>query len=102
MNKVVTQRIITEDSKSVLFKEHLRNSNLCIISKICKKDNPGRPIINSIGILTETLYAYVDEIWRFYAKQAHRYVKDMGHFPQIIKDLEVQPQHLICTINVSS
>ena len=72
-----------------------------LLLKVHKKNNPDRPIINNSGSTTETLSSLVDETLRHYAHYA-RYVKDTTHILQIIKDLEVQQNDLICTVDMSS
>ena len=44
---------IDDDIFKILFRPNPRTSNLYLLPKIHKKDNPGRPIINSVGSLTE-------------------------------------------------
>ena len=52
------------------------HSNLYLLPKIHKKNNPGRPIINSVGSLRETMSALINEILRKYSKLAKSYIKD--------------------------
>ena len=42
-----------DDTFKILYRSNPRTSNLYFLPKIHKKDNPGRPIINSVGSLTE-------------------------------------------------
>ena len=70
--------------------------------KIHKANNPGRPIINSIGSLTETLSAYIDEILRKYSKLAKSFVKDTSHFLHLTKDLKVEESELLVTVDVTA
>ena len=67
---------IDEDIFKLLFRPNPRTSNLYLLPKIHKKNNPGRPIINSVGSLTETISALVDEILRKYSKLAGSCIKD--------------------------
>ena len=46
-----------DDIFKILFRSNPRTSNLYLLPKIHKKDNPGRPIIKSVGSLTETISA---------------------------------------------
>ena len=78
-----------------------RTLNLYLLPKIHKENNPGRPIINSVGSLTETLSAFVDEILRKYSKLATSYVKDTTHFLELTMELNVQEYDLLCTVDVT-
>ena len=52
---------ITEEDTIYLFRDNQHISNFYTLPKIHKKNNPGRPIVNSIGSITERLLEYVDE-----------------------------------------
>ena len=73
-----------------------------LLPKIHKKNNPGRPIINSVGSLTETISALVDEIRRKYSKLAVSYIKDTSHFLQEIQNIEIHPGDIIATVDVTA
>ena len=73
-----------------------------MLPKIHKKEIPGRPIINSVGSLTETISALVDEILRKYSKLAKSYVKDTTHFLNLIKNYKVEEAWLLCTVDVTA
>ena len=92
--------LIKQEMKDILFRESLRTSNLYLLPKIHKADNPGRPIINSIRSIIETLSAYVDEILRKYSSKCLSYVKDTSHFLNIIKDHKTDQGAYLCTIDV--
>ena len=91
---------ITEDLHKILSRPHPRTSNLYLLPKIHKANNPGRPIINSIGSLTETLSAFIDEILRKYSKLAKSFVKDTSHFLHLTKNLQVEESELLVTVDV--
>ena len=96
------EELIDEELYKILYRETPRTSNLYLLPKIHKKDNPGRPIINSIGSLTETLSALVDEILRKYSKLVTSYVKDTTHFLNIIKELTITELCLLGTVDVTA
>ena len=102
MDWAKTQELIDEDLHKILFRERPRISNLYLLPKIHKKDVPGRPIINSVGSLTETILALVDEVLRKYSKLARSYVKDTSHFLNIIKDLKVNLEEYLATVDVTA
>ena len=93
---------IDDDIFKLLFRPNPRTSNLYLLPKIHKKDNPGRPIINSVGSLTETISALVDEILRKYSKLAGSYIKDTSHFLQEIQNIKIHPGDIIATVDVTA
>ena len=60
LDKAKAKELIDEDIHKILFRSIPRTSNLYLLPKIHKANNPGRPIINSAGNLTETLLAFVE------------------------------------------
>ena len=70
--------------------------------RLHKKNNPGRPIVNSIGSITEKLLEFVDENIKNLAQQVPSYIKDTTHFLTLIQDITTNPDHLLVTIDVSS
>ena len=79
-----------------------RTSNFYTLPKIHKKNNPGRPIVNGIDSITEMISAYVDDNIKHLAKLVPSYIKDTGHFLNIIKDLNITDSDLLVTVDVSS
>ena len=102
LDKAKSKELIDEDTHKILYRSNPRTSNLYLLPKIHKTNNPGRPIINSVGSLTETLSAFVDEILRKYAKKVRSYVKDTTHFLQLTKDLQVEENEYLCTVDVTA
>ena len=95
-----SEELIDDELYKILYREEPRTANLYLLQKIHKKDTPGRPIINSVGSLTETISALVDEILRKYSKLAKSYVKDTTHFLNLIKNYKVEEAWLLCTVDV--
>ena len=91
---------IDEDIFKLLFRPNPRTSNLYLLPKIHKKNNPGRPIINSVGSLTETISALVDEILRKYSKLAGSCIKDTSHFLQEIQNIQIHSGDITATVDV--
>ena len=60
-------------------------SSFYLLPKIHKPNNPGRPIVNSIGSITEKISAFVDAQLRKFTPRIPSYVKDTTHFINIIK-----------------
>ena len=59
---------ISTEEFEVLYNRDPRTSNFYTLPKIHKTNNPGRPIVNSIGSITEKISAYVDENIKYFAK----------------------------------
>ena len=72
-----------------------------MLPKIHKANNPGRPIVNGIGSITEKISAYVDENIKNLAKLVPSYIKEIGHFLNIIKDLNIMDSDLLVMVDVS-
>ena len=102
LQKILSKGYIDETIYKILFRSKPRTSNLYLLPKIHKQNNPGRPIINSVGSATETISALVDEILRKYSKQAQSYIKDTSHFLQVIKDIKINDGELIATVDVTA
>ena len=93
---------ISTEEFEVLYNRDPRISNFYTLPKIHKTNNPGRPIVNSIGSITEKISAYVDENIKYFAKLVPSYIKDTGHFLNIIKTIEIEEEDLLVTVDVSS
>ena len=93
---------ISTEEFEVLYNRDPRISNFYTLQKIHKTNNPGRPIVNSIGSITEKISVYVDENIKHFAKLVPSYIKDMGHFLNIIKTIEIEEEDLLVTVDVSS
>ena len=93
---------IDEDTHNILLRKTPRTSNLYLLQKIHKKDVPGRPIIKSMGSLTETMSALVDRILRRYSMLAKSYIKDTSHFLQVITKLNIRPGEILVTVDVTA
>ena len=102
LRSLKNREYINEDIFKILLRNNPRTSNLYLLPKIHKKNNPGRPIINSVGSLTETISALVDEILRKYSKLARSYIKDTGHFLQEIQQISIQPGDILATVDVTA
>ena len=102
LQQAKSKELIDEDMLKLLFRSNPRISNLYLLPKIHKENYPGRPIINSVGSLTETLSAFVDETLRKYSKLASSYVKDTTNFLELTMDLNEQETDLLCTVDITA
>ena len=89
LRSLKSREYIDDDIFKLLFRPNPRTSNLYLLPKIYKKNNPGRPIINSVGSLTETISALVDKILRKYSKLAGSHIKDTSRFLQEIQNIKI-------------
>ena len=53
--------IIDDKIRKILYNTAPRTPNFYMLPKIHKPNNPGRPIVNGIGSITEKISAYVDQ-----------------------------------------
>ena len=68
--------IINDITKESLQTKNPRISTFYMLPKIHKPRNPGRPIVNSIGSITEKISAFVDSHLRQYTPQIPSYIKE--------------------------
>ena len=94
--------IIIDTTKESLQTKNPRISTFYMLSIIHKPGNPGRPIVNSIGSITEKISAFVDSHLRQYTPRIPSYIKDTTHFINIMKNIQLDPEDLLVTIDVSS
>ena len=79
--------IIDETTKENLQTKNPKIPSLYLVPKIHKPNNPGRPIVNSIGSVTEKISAFVDKHLRKFTSWIPSYAKDTAHFINIIKNI---------------
>ena len=63
---------------------------------------PGRPIVSSVGSLTEPMSAFVDGHLQPALKNIQSFVKDTTSFLRILQDVELPKECLFATMDVSS
>ena len=102
LQSAVQSEDLTEEEAIYLFRDNPRTPNFYTLPTIHKKNNPGRPIVNSIGSITEKLSEFVDENIKNLAQQVPSYIKDTTHFLTLIQDKTTNPDDLLVTIDVSS
>ena len=94
--------IIDGTTKENLQTKNPKIASFYLLPKIHKPNNPGRPIVNNIGSITEKISAFVDEHLRKFTPRIPSYVKDATHFINIMKNIQHEPSDLFVTIDVSS
>ena len=100
LEKGIQDGNISSAEFEILYNTDPRISNFNTLPNIHKTNNLGRPIVNSIGSITEKISAYVDENTKHLSKLVPSYIKDTGHFLNIIKTIEVE-EDLLVTMDVS-
>ena len=74
-----------------------------LLPKIHKPNNPGRPVVSSIGCHTEKISQYVDHHLQPLNKALPSYVQDTTHFLQKLKSVPELPEDaLLVTMDVRS
>ena len=94
--------IIDGRTKDTLLTKHPRIASFYTLPKIHKDENPGRPIVNGIGTITEKLSAYIDQHIRPLVPNIPTYIKDTTDFINTIEGIQLDPTDLLVTIDVSA
>ena len=102
INEAHNLNIIDDKTKESLHVKHPRIARFYTLPKIHKEGNPGRPIVNGIGTITEKLSAYIDHHIRALVPQIPTYIKDTTHFINTIEGIKLSPTDLLVTIDVSA
>ena len=88
--------------KKSLYNKTPRIPNFYMLPKIHKIGNPGRPIVNGIGSITEKISAYIDEEIRHQVPRIPSYLKDTTHLINILLGKKLAPTDTLVTIDVKS
>ena len=94
--------IIDQTTRENLQTKNPRISSFYLTPKIHKPNNPGRPIGKSIESVTEKISTFVDLHQRTFIPRIPSYVKDTTRFINIIRNIQLEPQDIITTTDVSS
>ena len=75
-----------------------------MLPKIHKKDNPGHPLVRSVGCHTKQGSSYLDHHLQPFNKELESYVKDTTDFVRKIEALPVEPNEnqILVTMDVKS
>ena len=102
LNQAWRLNIIDESTFNNLQTKNPRIPTFYLLPKIHKKGNPGRPIVNGIGSVTEKISAYVDTFLRKYNPRIPSCIKDTTHFLNILQHQKIQNTDLLVTLDVKS
>ena len=92
--------------KDRLTSKKTRTPHLYLLPKIHKQGSPppGRPVVSANSCPTERISTYIDILTKNMVPKIPSYIKDTGHFLQILKDIK-QPLPdgtILCTLDVTS
>ena len=102
INEAYNMNNIDEKTKDSLLIKHPRIASFYTLPKIHKEGNPGRPIVNGIGTITEKLSAYIDQHIRPLVPNIPIYIKDTTDFINTIEGIQLDSTDLLVTIDVSA
>ena len=104
VKRLISTKEISEKTGQYLFIENPRTSKLYLLPKIHKnvKPPPGRPIVSANECPTERVSQFVDRFIQPIVSKLPAYVRDSGHFINIIKDLKLPHDAIIATLDVTS
>ncbi|XP_072395107.1 uncharacterized protein [Diabrotica undecimpunctata] len=101
--KIKVSNIKKEDQPKLIPREKSsRCPKLYGLPKVHKVGMPLRPIVSSIGSPTQPLAKFLANQLQPYAEEADSYVKNAGHFIERIKDVTLDPGHLLVSFDVVS
>lgn len=95
---------ITEEMGQYLRTKFPRVPFIYTLPKIHKSLSapPGRPIISAIGSLFQPAATFIDYFLQPIVKQMTSYIKDTKHLLILLKDLEIPPDSILVTMDVTS
>ena len=102
LQQAVNLDIIDDKMKKTLYNKAPRTPNFYMLPKIHKPGNPGRPIVNGIGSITEKISAYIDQEIRHLVPWIPSYMKDTTHLIHTLLGKKLAPEDILVTIDVKS
>jgi hypothetical protein len=90
------------DQRNYLSVTEPRTPCFYMLPKIHKPGNPGRPIVSACGGPTSKLSSFIDAHLKLVVPRIPSYLKDTTHFLQKLEALDLPPDFLLLTIDVSS
>ncbi|XP_043915095.1 3'-5' RNA helicase YTHDC2 [Protopterus annectens] len=104
LQEAVEAGIISDKIKSHLIVKDPAKQYLYLLPKIHKSLHkpPGRPIVSGIGSLTEPLSVFLTEKLKPLLSLIRARLHDTTEFLQIVSESELEPDWLMCTLDVKS
>ena len=93
---------IDDKIKKTLYNKAPRTPNFYMLPKRHKQKNPGRPIVNGIGSITEKISVYVDQQIRHLVPRIPSYLKDTIHLIHILLGKKLAPEDILVAIDWQS
>ena len=89
---------------SLLLNSQPRTPSLCLLPKIHKPVNPGRPSVLSYDSPTESVSAYIDAPLQAFVKSLPSHIQDTNHFLNKIRSqpTSLPPDIIVATVDASS
>jgi hypothetical protein len=96
--------LLEEKLANRLKPENPRTPKLYLLPKIHKPNNPGRPVVSSVGCHTEKISAYVDHNLQPINQKLPSYIKDTTDFINKVENLPEDPREetILVTMDVRS
>lgn len=103
ISNLINNGDLNMDTRQLLIPRNSRTPIFCMLPKIHKPNNLGRPVIPSIKSHTENLTAYVKEFLRPLAQALRSYIRDTTDFIIRQKNLGRVPENsILTTLDLSS
>ena len=80
VNRIYTDDLIDEKTKQYLTQPDVKPGSFCILPKVHKPGNPGRPIVSSNSHPTERMSHFIDHHLQPLVHKLPSYVKDTNDF----------------------
>ena len=104
INEMRTLGEITQKCADYLITDHPRTANFYLLPKIHrgKIPPPGRPIVSANECPTERISQFVDHFIRPLVPKLKSYIKDSGHFLNLLDEVTLPDNIILCTLDVTS
>ena len=101
---MLQRRQITQNTSTYLTTDIDRTQQFYLLPKIHKDTNnpPGRPMVSGSGGLTEKISQFVDHFIGPLVPLSRSYISDSTHMINILKDFQIFPNMLLCTLDITS
>ena len=104
VNKMLQRGQITQNTSTYLTTDIDRTQQFYLLPKIHKDMNnpPGRPIVSGSGGPIEKISQFVDHFIGPLVPLSRSYIRDSTHMINILKDFQIIPNMLLCTLDITS
>ena len=104
VNDMLKSGEITQKCAEYLVIDNPKTANFYLLPKIHKGKlpPPGRPIVSANECPTERISQFVDHFIQPIVSTLKSHIKDSGHFLNILDEVKVQSDIILCTLDVTS